>query len=68
MSIEKAKQLWVGDITYISIGGIFGYLMLITDAYSRKIVGYQLSQSLSAVFHVCALQRGRVLLQTACQL
>lgn len=57
MSINGAEQLWVSDITYISIGGKFGYLMLITDAYSRKIVGYQLSQSLNAAFCVSALQQ-----------
>jgi len=56
-SIERAEQLWVSDITYISVGGKFGYLMLITDAYSRKIVGHQLSQSLSAAFCVSALQQ-----------
>ena len=35
----RSNQLWVSDITYIRIGAGFGYLSLITDAYSRKIVG-----------------------------
>src|SRR5580693_5406583 len=38
------NQLWVSDITYIAIGKGFGYLSLITDACSRKIVGYCLSR------------------------
>src|SRR5690606_34287585 len=32
---EQAEQLWVSDITYIRILSGFGYLSLITDAYSR---------------------------------
>lgn len=43
------NQLWVSDITYIHLtGGCFAYLSLITDAYSRKIVGFYLSSDLSA--------------------
>lgn len=42
------NQLWVSDITYIHIGDDFGYLSLITDAYSHKIVGFYLGEDLSA--------------------
>jgi putative transposase len=42
------NQLWVGDITYIHLHEGFAYLSLITDAYSRKIVGFCLSKDLSA--------------------
>jgi transposase InsO family protein len=42
------NQLWVSDITYILIGSGFGYLSLITDAYSHKIVGFHLSRDLKA--------------------
>ena len=42
------NQLWVSDITYIIVGDGFAYLSLITDAYSRKIVGFYLSVDLSA--------------------
>lgn len=44
----RANQLWVSDITYIRTREGFGYLSLITDAYSRKIVGYYLSDDLTA--------------------
>ena len=40
--------VWVSDITYITLTDRFIYLFLITDAYSRKIVGYCLSPSLAA--------------------
>ena len=52
----RANQLWVSDITYIRIGAGFGYLSLITDAYSRKIVGHNLSRDLSARGCVAALK------------
>lgn len=42
------NQLWVSDITYIHLPGDFAYLSLITDAYSHKIVGFYLSEDLSA--------------------
>lgn len=42
------NQLWVSDITYIHLLGGFAYLSLITDAYSRKIVGFYLSKDLTA--------------------
>jgi putative transposase len=42
------NQLWVSDITYIHLKQGFAYLSLITDAYSHKIVGYNLCRDLSA--------------------
>jgi transposase InsO family protein len=48
LSIDSAEQLWVSDITYIRITNGFVYLSLITDAYSRKIVGFNLRRDLSA--------------------
>jgi len=49
------NQLWVSDITYIVLVNCFAYLSLITDAYSRKIVGFYLSMDLSAEGCVKAL-------------
>lgn len=42
----KANELWVSDITYIETMEGFLYLSLITDAYSHKIVGWHLSETL----------------------
>jgi putative transposase len=53
---EKAHQLWVSDITYIETLEGFGYLNLVTDAYSRKIVGWNIGATLEAKFTVKALQ------------
>ena len=50
------NQLWVSDITYIIVGNGFAYLSLITDAYSRKIVGFYLSIDLSAEGCIRALE------------
>lgn len=49
-------QLWVSDITYIRLQNGFCYLFLITDAYSRKIIGWCLSDGLGAVSAIRALQ------------
>jgi transposase InsO family protein len=42
------EEIWVSDITYLRTKSGFIYLSLITDAYSRKIVGYHLSHNLKA--------------------
>ena len=41
--------LWVSDITYIVVSDGFAYLSLITDAYSKKIMGFYLSKTLEAI-------------------
>ena len=46
--VNKSNQLWVSDITYIETGSKFNYLFLVTDAWSKKIVGYNLSTGYSA--------------------
>jgi len=53
---SASHQLWVSDITYIETDETVCYLYLITDAYSRKIVGYHLSKDLKAVSAVHALK------------
>lgn len=42
----RPDQIYVSDITYIRVNSKFMYLALITDLYSRKIVGYDFSNSL----------------------
>lgn len=46
LEISRSNQVYVSDITYIRTIKGFGYLSLITDANSRKIVGYNLSRNL----------------------
>ena len=50
------EEIWVSDITYIRMKSGFLYLALVTDAYSRKIVGYNLSRDLKADSCIKALQ------------
>ncbi|WP_317166386.1 IS3 family transposase [Yeosuana marina] len=57
MEITRPNQVWVSDITYIRTVKGFCYLALITDMYSRKIVGYDLSDSLELKGCVRALNK-----------
>jgi len=56
MDVSRPEQLWVADITYIMTRQGYGYIHLITDAYSKKIMGYRLSNSLAASSTLEALQ------------
>lgn len=56
VNFTRPNQVWVSDITYIRVGRGFVYLFLITDAYSHKIVGWDLSYDLSADNAVRALK------------
>ncbi len=53
----KAHELWVSDITYIPLKDRFAYLFLITDAYSRKIVGFHVSDDMKVSSAVVALKK-----------
>lgn len=46
--IDRPEQVWVSDITYVRLNTQWAYLSLVTDAYSRKIMGYALRTDLSA--------------------
>jgi len=54
--ITRPEQLWVSDITYIKVLNQWGYLSLITDAYSRKIMGIGFRSDLLALGCLEALQ------------
>lgn len=54
--ITRPEQVWVSDITYIRLTNQWGYLSLITDAYSRKIMGYSFRQDLAAEGCINALK------------
>lgn len=58
--IDKPGLVWVADITYLSLADRFIYLFLITDAYSRKIIGFDLSDTLAATGALNALQMATV--------
>jgi putative transposase len=56
MKIDRPEQLWVSDITYIQLNKRWGYLSLITDAYSKQIVGWAFRLDLAAQGCTDALQ------------
>lgn len=56
MDIMRSEQLWVSDITYIRVQNQWGYLSLITDAFSRKIMGYSFRADMLALGPIAALQ------------
>ena len=53
---SSPNQLWVSDITYWKTENGFVYISFITDAYSRKIVGYHVSQTMEAAQTIEALK------------
>lgn len=59
MEITSPNQVWVSDITYIRTIKGFCYLALITDMYSRKIVGYDISDSLELTGCLRAFKRAQ---------
>lgn len=56
MNIYRPNQVWVSDITYIGKREKTCYLSLITDAYSKKIVGYEVSNTMCTTHVVKALR------------
>jgi putative transposase len=56
MKIIRPEQVWVADITYISLTDKPCFLHLVTDAYSKQIMGYHASESLAATCTVKALE------------
>ena len=56
LEIKRPEQVFVSDITYIGNRQHPMYLALITDAYSKRIMGYNVSNSLNAAGAVAALQ------------
>jgi transposase InsO family protein len=56
ISLTHPEQLWVADITYMSTEEQTIYLHLVTDAYSKQIMGYTLSKDLKAESTQKALQ------------
>lgn len=56
MDLERPNQVWATDITYIKLPQGFVYLVAIIDVYSRYIISWRLSNSLSLPFCLEALE------------
>lgn len=55
MKVNGPSQIWQSDITYIDVDGRFYYAVFIIDVYSKKIVGYQVSNHMRATANLRAL-------------
>jgi len=56
LEITRPEQVWVSDITYIRTRSGFLYLSLVTDAFSRRIMGFELADNLRAESSIKALR------------
>lgn len=57
LPLTGINQLWVADITYVRLREDFLYLAIVMDAYSRRVVGWELGENLRAELALAALQR-----------
>ena len=56
LDIVRPGQVWQVDITYIKLPVGFAYLVALIDVYSRRIMGWRLSNSMSRTFCLEALE------------
>ena len=57
LQLTGINQLWVADITYVRLRETFLYLAIVLDAYSRRVVGWELGEDLRAELALSALNR-----------
>ena len=55
--LTDVNQLWVADITYVRLRETFLYLAIVLDAYSRRVIGWELGEELNAGLVLGALDR-----------
>jgi putative transposase len=55
-SVQRPNQLWVADLTYVATWSGFVYVALVIDAFSRFLVGWQVSRSLRTDLALDALE------------
>jgi transposase InsO family protein len=55
-SAERPNQLWVSDLTYVATWRGFVYVAFVIDAFSRRIVGWRVSNSLKSDLALDALE------------
>ena len=58
---QRPNQVWVSDLTYLSVGRGWLYLVVVIDLYSRRVVGWALSSALDRHVALVALQRAALM-------
>ncbi len=56
LALDGVNQLWVGDLAYIRFNEEFLYLAVLLDAYSRRVIGWQLGTGLDHTLPLAALR------------
>jgi putative transposase len=56
LEVSGRNQLWVADLTYIRLQREFAYLAVVLDAWSRRVVGWALGETLEAELTLTALR------------
>ncbi|HLO53476.1 MAG TPA: DDE-type integrase/transposase/recombinase, partial [Saprospiraceae bacterium] len=59
LNIIRPEQVWVSDITYIKLIHDWAYLSLVTDAFSKKIMGFSLRMDLTVASACCFVASAR---------
>jgi putative transposase len=63
LALQRPNQAWVADITYIRLPTAFVYLACVLDAWSRRCIGWQLSQTIDTQLTLAALNHAIALRQ-----
>ncbi len=57
VNLKAPDQVWVGDITYLKVGGIYRYLAVVMDQYSRRVLGWAYGKRKDVALTLKALDR-----------
>ena len=57
VALQGPDQVWVGDITYLKVGGIYRYLAVVMDKYSRRVLGWAYGKRKDVALTLTALER-----------
>lgn len=57
LKVDRSNQVWCTDITYVRLSGGFVYLVAVMDWHSRRVLSWELANSMESSFCVSALER-----------